>query len=51
MDLNYLYQRQQVSHFYATNAACDDVRIAHRMMADAYGALIKQAKNKPEARA
>ena len=45
MDLNYLYQRQQVSRFNADNAACGNSRDAHERMAEAYGLLIEQAKN------
>jgi hypothetical protein len=45
MDLNYLYLRQQVSRFNADNAACDDSRRAHSEMAEAYGALIAEARN------
>jgi hypothetical protein len=44
MDLNYLYLRQQVSRFNAHNAACDDSRRAHSEMAEAYGALIAEAR-------
>jgi hypothetical protein len=51
MDLNYLYQRQQVSLFNADNAACDRSRRAHRTMADAYAALIVVAKGNGRARA
>ena len=51
MDLNYLYNRQQVSQYCADNAACDESRQSHQEMADAYGMLISQAKNcDPEAR-
>ena len=45
MDLNYLYQRQQVSRYNADNAACDNSRNAHQRMADAYGALIQQTRD------
>ena len=51
MDLNYLYQRQQISLFNADNAACDRSRRVHQSMADAYGALITVAKNDEGARA
>jgi len=44
MDLNYFYQRQQVSDFMSENAACDCSRIVHRKMADAYALLIANAK-------
>lgn len=45
MDLNYLYQRQQVSQFNADNAACGNSRKSHQDMADAYGALIAGSRN------
>ena len=45
MDLNYLYQRWQISQFNADNAACGNSRKSHQDMADAYGALITTAKN------
>lgn len=45
MDLNYLYLRQQVSRFNADNAACDHSRRAHCEMADAYRALIVEARS------
>ena len=44
MDLNYFYQRQQVSDFMSNNAACDCSRMVHRKMADAYALLITNAK-------
>lgn len=44
MDLNYFYQRQQVSDFMSTNAACDCSRLVHRKLADAYALLITNAK-------
>lgn len=44
MDLNYFYQRQQVSDFMSNNAACDCSRLVHRKMADAYALLIANAK-------
>lgn len=50
MDLNYLYHRQQVAQYHADNAASDESRQAHQVMADAYGTLIGQSKNSaPEA--
>jgi hypothetical protein len=49
LDLNYLYQRQQISQFHADNAACGNARRAHQDMADAYGALIATTKNSPRA--
>ena len=45
MDLNYLYQRHQVSLFMAENAACEDARHVHREFADRYAAEIADAKN------
>jgi hypothetical protein len=50
MDLNYLYQREQVSLFNADNAGCDRSRRAHQSMANAYAALIIVAKNDDRAR-
>ena len=44
MDLNYLYQRQQVSRFRADNAACEDSRQAHLTMAAIYAERIAAAK-------
>ncbi len=44
MDLNYFYQRQQVSDFRSNNAACDCSRLVHRRLADAYALLITDAK-------
>lgn len=44
MDLNYIYYRQQVSHFKAATAACDEARHAHQGLADAYAVLIADAK-------
>lgn len=44
MDLNYLYQRHQVSLFMAENAACDEARRAHRELANSYAARIAGAK-------
>ena len=45
MDLNFLYQRQQVWQFNADNAACDNSRRSHQELADAYGAQIAAARN------
>jgi hypothetical protein len=45
VDLNYLFQRRQISQFNADNAACGISRKAHQDMADAYGALIATARN------
>lgn len=50
MDLNYLYQQQQVATYRADNAACNRSHRAHRSMADAYAALIAVAKNNAPAR-
>jgi tartrate dehydratase alpha subunit/fumarate hydratase class I-like protein len=44
MDLNYLYQRHQVSLFMAENAACEQARRAHRELAEGYAARIGEAK-------
>ena len=44
MDLNYLYHRQQVSHFMAANAACSASRLAHAGLGAGYTALIDEAK-------
>jgi hypothetical protein len=49
MDLNYIYQRHQVSLFKATHTVCPDARRAHREMADQYAVLIEAAKNGPRA--
>ena len=45
MDLNYLYQRHQVSLFMAENAAGEEARHIHREFADRYAAEIAAAKN------
>ena len=44
MDLNYLYQRYAISLQMSENAACDSSRIVHRKLAEAYAALIADAK-------
>ena len=44
MDLNYLYQRHQVSLFMAENAGCDEARQTHRAFAESYAAQIADAK-------
>lgn len=44
MDLNYLYQRQQVSMFMAVNAGSEQARRAHRELADRYSARIADAR-------
>ena len=51
MDLNYFYQRQQVSDFMSNNAACDCSRLVHRRLADAYALLITNAKTAATERA
>lgn len=43
-DLNYLYQRHQISLFMAENAVCERSRTAHRGLADAYGSLIASVR-------
>ena len=42
MDLNYLYQRLQVSHMRADLAACDASRYAHATLAKLYGDQIQR---------
>ena len=44
MDLNYLYQRHQISLFRAENAVCERSRNAHRGLMDAYASLIVSAR-------
>lgn len=44
MDLNYLYQRQQVSRFMADNAANEHARRVHQELADGYAARIAGAR-------
>lgn len=44
MDLNYLYQRHQVSLFMADNAVSEPARRAHRQLADGYAMRIAGAK-------
>jgi hypothetical protein len=44
MDLNYLYERHQVSLFRAENASSEEARQAHRGLADAYAARIAGAR-------
>lgn len=46
MDLNYLYERQQVSLFMADNANCEQARSAHRGLAEGYGKKIAEEKSK-----
>jgi len=44
MDLNYLYQRHQISVFMSENAVCERSRNAHRGLMDAYASLIASAR-------
>jgi len=44
MDLNYLYQRHQVSLFMAANGSSDRARLVHAEFADLYAARIAQAR-------
>jgi hypothetical protein len=44
MDLNYLYQRHQVSLYRSENGSCERSRNAHRGLADAYASLIASAR-------
>lgn len=44
MDLNYLYQRHQISLFMSENAASEPVRTVHRELAAGYAARIAGAK-------
>ena len=44
MDLNYLYQRHQVSLFMAEHAGCEEARLIHREFADRYAAQIADRK-------
>lgn len=44
MDLNYLYQRHQVSIYMAEHAACEQSREAHRGLADGYAEMIEDAR-------
>ena len=45
MDLNYLYQRHQISLFMADNAASEPARRIHRELAAGYASRIVEAKN------
>lgn len=47
MDLNYLLAREQVALFYAENAASDEARRVHQLMADSYAARIAGSKFPP----
>ena len=44
MDLNYLYQRHQISLFMAENGSSDQVRRVHGEFADGYAARIADAR-------
>ena len=44
MDLNYLYQRDQISLFMAENAGSEQVREVHREFGLRYAARIAEAK-------
>jgi hypothetical protein len=44
VDLNYLYQRHQVSQFMSEHAECLDVRRIHREFAERYAARIAEAR-------
>ncbi len=44
MDLNYLYQRRQVSLFMSEHATCKSSRAAHSGLAEAYASRIEAAK-------
>ncbi|MFP5329846.1 MAG: hypothetical protein ACLGHC_06900 [Alphaproteobacteria bacterium] len=50
MDLNYLYHRHQVSMFNADNATCEQSRLAHLSLVDAYARKIKDARDRPDER-
>jgi hypothetical protein len=43
VDLNYLYHRQQISHYMAENAACQCSRLVHLALAKAYATRIEAA--------
>lgn len=43
-DLNYLYQRHQISLYMSDNAACERSRSAHRGLSEAYASLIASAR-------
>jgi hypothetical protein len=44
MDLNYLYQRRQISRFMAENGSTDQLRRVHGEFADLYAARISEAR-------
>ena len=43
-DLNYLYQRHQVSLYMSEHAACERSRGAHRGLTEVYASLIASAR-------
>jgi len=45
MDLNYLYQRHQISLFMAENGSSDQARRVHGEFADRYAARIAEARS------
>lgn len=51
MDLNYLYQRHQISLVKAQRATCAASRRAHQELVDAYAGMIAEAKNHALSRA
>ena len=44
VDLNYLYERHQVSQFWADNADSDEVRRVHREFGERFAARIAEAR-------
>ena len=44
MDLNYLYQRHQISLFMAENGSSEEVRLIHREFGKRYAERIADAK-------
>lgn len=45
MDLNYLYQRHQISLYMAEHAASEPARLAHRELTAGYAARIAGVKS------
>lgn len=45
MDLNYLFQRHQISLHLADHASCAEARDAHRGLAEGYQLLIERRRN------
>ena len=43
-DLNYLYQRHQISLYMSEHAACERSRSAHRGLTEAYASLIATSR-------